>query len=483
MDETRALLDALMGPNRNKKEVASSNNPDFAERSICQHALVGFCPHDWFSMPKRQLMPCGKIHSELMKEKFEHHPEVEKYRAWYEEDFLHYLQPIARECDSFIMRERVKCRTKSAGKAVRMPPDVQVRCDELERRHGELVKQSEEAADEASLGLSKEFMGQALVLQEEIDTVKAKHMTEFQGEDICEVCGVKYPLGSGGAEWHDKQSHMKGKTHQGFQAIREKIDELINKRKEWEKHRDARRKEYEPQKEREREQDRRDKDRPREKDRDKDKEDARKRSRSRDRPQRKEVDRSKDKDRDREKARKADRGKDRARSGSDDSRSRRRKEGARSRSGNRKDREASSDRGRRDKDKKKSKGGKSDRSSEAPKRTDSKGRRSPASQKLKQEEIDRRSPVYSRDEPPPPPPEPSSKQPESSDEETQPEDEKDGITVLAEDLPEFWARIQKLKGTVRNEAVAALSSGTKERLEKWLTTRVRKKPPPPPPVV
>merc|ERR1712039_1121214 len=64
---------------------------------------------------------------------------------------------------------------------------------------------------------------------------------------------------------------------------------------------------------------------------------------------------------------------------------------------------------------------------------------------------------------------------DSSDEESQPEDEKDGITVADEDLPEFWARIQKLKGDVRNEAVAALSTATKERLEKWLLVRMRKK--------
>merc|ERR1740121_1858816 len=95
--------------------------------------------------------------------------------------------------------------------------------------------------------MSKEFMGQALVLKEELGTMKAKHTTEFQGEDICEVCGVKYPLGMGGAEWRDKESHKKGRTHQGYAAIRAKIEELLSRRTEWEKYRAARRKEYEPQ--------------------------------------------------------------------------------------------------------------------------------------------------------------------------------------------------------------------------------------------
>merc|ERR1719188_96842 len=188
MDETRALLDALMGPHRNvKKETANTGPPDFTERTICKRFLVGFCPHDWFSMSKRQLAPCQKIHSDLMRERFRSHPEVEKYTAWYEEDFLAYLQPIARECDSFILRERTKCRPKATGsKVVRMPNEIKDKCDELEKQYGDLVKNSEEAAD-TSLTQSKELMGQAMVLKEELDSMKARYMVEFQGEDICEV--------------------------------------------------------------------------------------------------------------------------------------------------------------------------------------------------------------------------------------------------------------------------------------------------------
>jgi len=91
-------------------------------------------------------------------------------------------------------------------------------------------------------------------VKEELDGIKHKYTSEFEGEDICEVCGVKYPLGGAGAgSWHDKESHKKGKTHQGYAQIRAKIDELLSRRKEWERYRDARRREYEPQKDREKE--------------------------------------------------------------------------------------------------------------------------------------------------------------------------------------------------------------------------------------
>merc|ERR1712187_611470 len=48
-----------------------------------------------------------------------------------------------------------------------------------------------------------------------------------------------YPLGgSGHADWHDKESHYRGKTHMGFAQIRDKIVELKGKRKKWDKMKD-----------------------------------------------------------------------------------------------------------------------------------------------------------------------------------------------------------------------------------------------------
>merc|ERR1712129_301412 len=71
------------------------------------------------------------------------------------------------------------------------------------------------------------------------------------------------------------------------------------------------------------------------------------------------------------------------------------------------------------------------------------------------------------EQPPPPPPEPADG---SSDESSQ-----EGINVAEEDIPEFWERIQKLKGAVRNEAVTSLDSKSKERLEAFMMARAATK--------
>mmetsp|Transcript_14605 Transcript_14605/g.28758 ORF Transcript_14605/g.28758 Transcript_14605/m.28758 type:complete len:422 (-) Transcript_14605:58-1323(-) len=272
MDETRALLDALMGPNRNSKPQANSKRggpPDFADRNVCKNFLVGFCPHDWFTTAKRQLKPCHKIHSEVMREQFEAHPDTDRYRAEYEEDFLNYLEVVARDCDAYIARERPKCRAKgSGGKVVRLPPDLKKRCEEMEVRYAELIKTSETLADQ-SLALSQAQMKQAIALKEEMDDIKQKYTSEFPGEDLCEICGVKYLCGGGALQWHDEEDHKRGKTHDGFAKIRAKLVELRGRRRSWEKHREDIDRGRAADRERERERERHERDKEREREREK----------------------------------------------------------------------------------------------------------------------------------------------------------------------------------------------------------------------
>merc|ERR1740123_696812 len=68
--------------------------------------------------------------------------------------------------------------------------------------------------------------------------MKQKYTSEFPGEDLCEICGVKYLCGGGALQWHDEEDHKRGKTHDGFAKIRTKLVELRGRRRSWEKHRE-----------------------------------------------------------------------------------------------------------------------------------------------------------------------------------------------------------------------------------------------------
>mmetsp|Transcript_35953 Transcript_35953/g.84209 ORF Transcript_35953/g.84209 Transcript_35953/m.84209 type:complete len:428 (-) Transcript_35953:48-1331(-) len=420
MDETRALLDALMGPNRNqeKTKAGPKGEPDWVDRSVCKNFLVGFCPHDWFgSMAKRQLKPCTKIHSDFMKSQFEEHPDSAKYRVEYEEEFLAYLERIASECDQYIKRERPKCRPRG-GKTVPLPASVQAKVEELEKRYADLIKSAEKSADEdSSLALSQAQMKQALAVKEELESKKQGYTSEFPGEDVCDICGVRYPCGAGW-EGHDFSSHMRGKTHDGYAKIRQKIAELRGKKKEWEKTREEERdwfkarkraQEKEADKERSKEKER-ERERQREREREKDKERAEKERLERER----EKERRHREERERTKAREKERDRDRPRH-KDKDRTRDRD----------KDRDADRDRSSKAKEKSRDKDNASERS------------RSPRKQQAADQEEDE---VV--------------------------------LEVAEEDLPQFWATLGNMPADERADAMRALSAASSERLERWLEARI-----------
>ncbi|CAE7231481.1 Luc7l3 [Symbiodinium necroappetens] len=237
MEEARAMLDALMGPSRNQDQATKdTETPDFADEKVCKNFLVGFCPHDWFTTSRRKMPPCNKIHSEVLRDTFEAHPEVAKYRRAFEEQFLKYLAKVTRECDMFIGREKIKCRPKgSGGVTTRMPPDVQEKYDALQKEHQKLVKGAEETADE-SLSRSEELTRQALEVEQELNDYQKRYRFEFPGEEVCEVCGVRYASqAADNPDWHERASHLNGKMHHGWLQIRQKLQELKEKERLWER--------------------------------------------------------------------------------------------------------------------------------------------------------------------------------------------------------------------------------------------------------
>lgn len=241
MQDARALLEALMGPARNQtakdKELneRKDGKPEFADRKMCKRYLVAFCPRDWFTVNKRQLEPCTKVHSEYFKNQFEAHPDVERYKSEYEDEFLTYLEKLVADCEKWIERERIRCKERGAGgKRVILPETEQKRVSEMEARYAKLIKEAEEKAeDSGSATRAGELTEQAQVVKDLIDAVKARHTHEFPGEEVCEVCGIRYALAaSAAADLHGKESHLNGKLHEGYTEIRRKVFELRDKKRQ-----------------------------------------------------------------------------------------------------------------------------------------------------------------------------------------------------------------------------------------------------------
>lgn len=123
IDSQRALLDSLMGINRNN-DTEKNKIKDYKDERICKDYLLGLCPHgnllfsllsyflllfsllilisflflDLFGNTKLDLGPCPKFHTEEFKILFESNlNDVEYYETILEKKMLSYLTDVDKK--------------------------------------------------------------------------------------------------------------------------------------------------------------------------------------------------------------------------------------------------------------------------------------------------------------------------------------------------------------------------------------------------
>jgi hypothetical protein len=72
---------------------------------VCQFFNVDFCPHDLFTHTKADLGPCGKIHDESLKKKFQEDNDFYKKNQAYDE-FLSFCNRMISDLKSKIKRAK-----------------------------------------------------------------------------------------------------------------------------------------------------------------------------------------------------------------------------------------------------------------------------------------------------------------------------------------------------------------------------------------
>lgn len=95
MDEQRALLDALMGVNRDGDR-PDEDVTDFRHARVCKRFLCGLCPHELFQNTKMDLGDCALMHAPALREQFERARLAQPQRDW------GYEQELERELARFV---------------------------------------------------------------------------------------------------------------------------------------------------------------------------------------------------------------------------------------------------------------------------------------------------------------------------------------------------------------------------------------------
>lgn len=151
MQSNAALLDELMGKNRNVAPGANVSQTRYDDDDVCKHFLVSFCPHELFVNTRADLGPCTKSHDEALKLKYQ---QSSKYgRLGYEDDFERFLRSLLGEVERKIKRgqERLKLTqpSDSSGKTA-----LQVKRERLavvKEEINKLIKQAEELGEQGCI--------------------------------------------------------------------------------------------------------------------------------------------------------------------------------------------------------------------------------------------------------------------------------------------------------------------------------------------
>jgi len=238
MDSTRALLDQLMGKDRNlTAEERPKRRKRWDDEDVCPYYLNGFCPHDLFTNTKSDLGPCPKEHNNNLKQLFSAESYEKRQRC--QTKYLRYLKELAGEIDRKIERGQERLNLKV--EIDKNDPEIKERekkVQELNENISTLLAQMEELGDEGKVDESQALLKLVENLRKEKKDLEEKPFvnnpwagdpTQEKRMQVCPTCAAFLVIGD--AEQR-VQAHLNGKQHVGYKMIRDKIEEIEKEREE-----------------------------------------------------------------------------------------------------------------------------------------------------------------------------------------------------------------------------------------------------------
>jgi len=220
MDDARALLDELMGKDRNASE-KGSRATHFSDPEICKYFICGFCPNELFINTKSDLGACKKKHDEACREEYQACSQKEKDKYPYERDFYRYLNRLIDELDRKIKKglERIELDGPA-------PPIMNDKIRELTEQIQNLLQKVEDLAESGKIEESQRLIKVVDQLKAEKELALTHEMNNVSAQEkrmkVCEICGAFLVLGDTEKR---VQSHIEGKQHQGYALIRKALED------------------------------------------------------------------------------------------------------------------------------------------------------------------------------------------------------------------------------------------------------------------
>jgi len=245
--EIAAMLDELMGRNRNEESGNASDKVSFRDSEVCHFYLCGFCPHELFVNTRADLGPCKKIHDEAIRKEYQTSTDV--FKLGYEELFFDFMQDCIIEVERRIKRNKQRLDQNKDEETVVNPETAETanRLSVLSIEITNVLLEIESLGEKGEVAMAMTKTAEVDKLKEERERIRlaskasqdptTNSYTGLQEKqmEVCEICGSFLIVGDAQARVDD---HLMGKQHMGYARIRAKIAELKDV---FEKRRDKRR--------------------------------------------------------------------------------------------------------------------------------------------------------------------------------------------------------------------------------------------------
>lgn len=219
-----------------------SNLQDFRDARVCKSFLLGLCPHALFTNTKEDLGPCPLEHDERLKKAYQEASKTHDFG--YDRDLERTLERLLADAERKIAKGRERVVEEDPGVSGFIPRiDVDSAPELLDITHdmadktieqeeatdrGDFEKAAQLAEDVEELRRRKYELQARLLLSKATDEDRKSSSTNKQRLRVCDVCGAFLSL-------HDSEEriadHFGGRSHLGYQIIRQKLSHV----KEWRK--------------------------------------------------------------------------------------------------------------------------------------------------------------------------------------------------------------------------------------------------------
>ena len=243
--EIAAMLDELMGRNRNAGPDEKLPDLTWEDTTVCRYYLVNFCPHDLFTNTKADLGACPNIHDDDMKAAYMSAPDSSYKKQNCKDDFLRFCQKMLNDLGNKIKRakERLLLTQMEQAAANGITPQQQEEIEEkikiLTDKINVLVDQAEQAGIQGDVEEAQGLLKLCDQLKTERDDLKQqiglKATLNPDGQfgppkamEVCETCGAFLIVGDAQQRIDD---HLMGKLHVGYARMRATVEQMSEEKR------------------------------------------------------------------------------------------------------------------------------------------------------------------------------------------------------------------------------------------------------------